>query len=158
MNPAGDVVDPGVDGSKPAEIPPAGAAEHHARNLLRAARRSLDAVAAMRRIHIATAMLLSDNSTDVWFNLVSNLGPASVCAEQVALATLAPRGLTPLLMVSVRAAFPRRNAPEVVPPCGRCRELLLEYAPTAGVIVDRTLTATSIASLLPAPFRRRPPY
>ena len=42
----------------------------------------------------------------------------------------------------------------VVPPCGRCRQVLLDYFPTIGVIVgegDRVRTVP-IADLLPATY------
>jgi cytidine deaminase len=50
---------------------------------------------------------------------------------------------------------------ELVPPCGRCRELLREYADEAQVILPNLgdaedFSVTEIAALLPHPFVRRP--
>ncbi len=94
-------------------------------------------------------------------NLVSNLGAASSCAEQAALATALQATTSPItLAVSLRATFDQASRNEVIPPCGRCRELLLEYAPSADVVLEaRTcgppFTIAPITELLPFPFHRR---
>lgn len=51
----------------------------------------------------------------------------------------------------------RDGSIEIVAPCGMCREMISDYAPTAEVIVPdasgRT-TKAAIASLLPGKYRR----
>lgn len=118
----------------------------------------------MRRHHIACAFLLEDGTRVSGINLVSNLGPASVCAEQVALGeklkTFPDQRV--VLVLTLRAAFAAVRDAEIVSPCGRCREILHEYAPDARVVLslcDGTAGChlVPITSLIPYPFRRRDP-
>lgn len=113
------------------------------------------------RHHIAAGLLTMDGGCFTAINLVSNLGAASSCAEQAALATALQATTSPItLVVSLRATFDQARRNEIIPPCGRCRELLLEYAPSADVVLaaracEPPFTITPITELLPFPFRRR---
>ena len=72
------------------------------------------------------------------------------CAELVLIGTAAAQGAYDL---DVIVAVGDRDR-GVVPPCGRCRQVLLDYFPTIGVIVgegDRVRTVP-IADLLPATY------
>jgi cytidine deaminase len=118
--------------------------------------------AQVRRHHIACGMALSDGSLVCSINVVSNLGTASVCAEQVVLAEALR--INPVLEVSLilalRASFIAAVPDEIVPPCGRCRELLLEYANNAHIVLpssgnDKDCRLVSVRDLLPSPFIRR---
>ena len=69
------------------------------------------------------------------------------CAEQVALGTAAANGeRTFLTIVAVRSA-----EGEIIPPCGNCRQILLDYAPECEVIlaVDGKLRKIAAKELLP---------
>ena len=122
-------------------------------------------MAAPQRHHIACGLLLHTNDIVLGVNIVSSLGPASVCAEQIALGEALKRSAGRVdLVVSLRARFGQHGLPEVVPPCGRCRELLVEYADTAEIVLPGPetdgltgSTVAPIATLLPHPFRRRVP-
>jgi cytidine deaminase len=114
-----------------------------------------------RRHHLASGLLLDDGTTVLGLNVVSNLGPASVCAEQIALGQALAASTVPIsIVLTLRATFDLGPV-EVVTPCGRCRELLYEYAPLARVAVPRPastdFTLLSIIDLLPVPFHRRRP-
>jgi cytidine deaminase len=115
-----------------------------------------------RRHHVACAILLDDGREVLGINIVSNLGPASVCAEQVALGESLKllSGSQIRLVLTLRATFNSTMPHEIVPPCGRCREILYEYAPrtfiaTPGDEAAGVCNLVLINSLLPAPFRRR---
>jgi cytidine deaminase len=114
-----------------------------------------------RRHHIASGLLTANGHYFVGINVVSNLGPASSCAEQAALAEALRVTSAPIaLVVSLRTTFDKAVHNEIVPPCGRCRELLLEYAPSAQVVLgeltgELPFRVTPIADLLPIPFQRR---
>ncbi|MFF3562411.1 cytidine deaminase [Streptomyces sp. NPDC002574] len=72
------------------------------------------------------------------------------CAELVLIGTAAAQGIHDLR--TVVAVGDRDRG--VVPPCGRCRQVLLDYFPSVAVIVgpaDR-LRAVPIADLLPASY------
>jgi cytidine deaminase len=116
-----------------------------------------------RRHHLVCALLLEDGREVFGLNIVSNIGVASVCAEQVAMGEAMK--LLPQAEVStvatLRATFTKPLSYEIVPPCGRCREILCEYAPSARVALRAGMSATCdlvpIDALLPLPFHRRAP-
>lgn len=133
--------------------------------LLQDVARFLDRMASRDRHHIACGIMFSDNTVTLGVNIVSSLGPASVCAEQVALGE-ALKSAKPRadLVVALRATFQHGKRHEIVPPCGRCRELLWQYTPIAQVVVPRTrdggveceaVELVGVADLLPFPFVRR---
>lgn len=131
--------------------------------LLAAATDFLVAVRAPRRHHIVCGLALDTGEIVLGLNIVSGLGPASVCAEQIALGEALKRPAASIdLAVSLRATFAPGDPAEIVPPCGRCRELLLEYAAPAGIVLaadppgdDRAILVAAVTELLPHPFMRR---
>jgi cytidine deaminase len=114
-----------------------------------------------RRHHVVCAMLLTDGREVLGLNIVSNIGVASVCAEQIALgeAMKLHAEAEVSAVITLRATFRQPRSYEIVPPCGRCREVLLEYAPLARIVLRGDTGAVyelvSIGALLPHPFRRR---
>ncbi|CAL2059372.1 MULTISPECIES: cytidine deaminase family protein [Streptomyces] len=78
------------------------------------------------------------------------------CAELVVIGAAAGQGAYELTaMVAVRS---RDMA--VIPPCGRCRQVLIDYFPGIDVLVQpegRRLTRLPVAELLPAAFSRSAP-
>ncbi|WP_306318993.1 MULTISPECIES: cytidine deaminase [unclassified Streptomyces] len=72
------------------------------------------------------------------------------CAELVLLGTAAAQGVEEL--VTVVAVGDRERG--VVPPCGRCRQVLLDYFPAVEIVVGGgaggRLRSTPVAELLPA--------
>jgi cytidine deaminase len=87
-------------------------------------------------------------------NLDATVGRAAICAEAVALGEAVMAGDQVDLVVAVRHPRPdEEGGPAVVSPCGLCRELLLDYAPDARVLLpDRG--AVKLRELLPSPYRR----
>lgn len=78
---------------------------------------------------VASVVLTASGGRYVGMNLDSTLPRASVCAEPVALGMA--MAADPDDRVTFVAAVNRRG--EVIPPCGPCRELMLDYAPHAEV-------------------------
>lgn len=110
---------------------------------------------------IACAGMNADSRTLTSINLVSDLGPASTCAEPALLAEVVRQGIGPLIgLLVLRATYDPDRPREIVPPCGRCRELLLQYSPHVMVLIWVTASARYAAipveRLLPDPFHRRP--
>jgi cytidine deaminase len=120
-------------------------------------------LAAPRRHHIASGLQLEDGRIFTGINLVSNFGPSSVCAEQIVLGEGLKTSASPVeLILTLRATFRPEPPFEVVSPCGRCREILIEFAPTVEVVVPKNASTRSIdlipiGDLLPVPFVRRSP-
>ena len=75
------------------------------------------------------------------------------CAEPIALGSAFSNGERD---ITVMVAVSRRGDEyAVLSPCGNCRQMLLDYAPQATVIVDNggSIVKTSIVDLLPAAYR-----
>ncbi len=76
--------------------------------------------------------------------------PAGTCAERVALGTAIAAGARRFTRVVITSA-----AVAPTPPCGICRQALVEFAPDLEVIAITPQGQTarwSLADLLPAPF------
>jgi cytidine deaminase len=104
------------------------------------------------------AAALRDGSGRIWtgLHLGATVGRMDVCAEVVALGRVMLEGDGRVLTaVAVRHPKPEEAEREiaVVPPCGACRELLLDYAPEARVILPG-LVKMPVRALLPVPYRR----
>ncbi|MDR3523160.1 MAG: cytidine deaminase [Acetobacteraceae bacterium] len=131
-------------------------------NALIAAARAV--IAQHHRPHWHTvAAALRDDRGRIWtgLHLGTTVGRLSICAEPIALGRAILEGALleggGKIVAAVAVRHPKPDEPEqsiaVVPPCGACRELLADYAPTAWVIVsgERKL---SVAELLPLPYQR----
>jgi len=89
--------------------------------------------------HLATAIRTTNNDIILGFNMEGSFGCNDICAEQIALGKALSEGKTQIeTMVTVR--HPEEDSLkqeiEVVNPCGKCRELILDYAPKAFVIMQ----------------------
>ena len=74
---------------------------------------------------------------------------ATVCAERVAVFSMVAAGESNVKRIAVYT-----EAPELSMPCGMCRQVLVEHAPRADVIVagPSGTRKTTLAALLPEPF------
>jgi len=108
---------------------------------------------------VAAAIRSRDGQIWTGLHIGTTVGRLSVCAEAVAFgrALLVGDG-TIQTAVAVRHPKPEEANRElaVVPPCGACREMILDHAPDAMIIVkDATvLIKLPIRTLLPLPYRR----
>ncbi|MEM1384778.1 MAG: cytidine deaminase [Pseudomonadota bacterium] len=96
---------------------------------LAAARALIGARKREGRHHVAATVLTASGRAYTANNLESVLGRAAICAEAVAIgmATTAEAEAEIVFAVAVN----RRG--EVIPPCGMCRELLLDFGPDARI-------------------------
>lgn len=113
------------------------------------------------RHHIAAAVRTKSGKVYTGLHLDTYVGRASVCAEAVAVGRALSDGDTDIeCIVSVRHPRPREQhqEPQVVSPCGICRELLNDFAPAAEVVIRRDggLSRVPVADLLPEKYRRLP--
>lgn len=108
---------------------------------------------------VAAAVRGQDGRIWTGLHIGATVGRLSVCAEAVAFGRALLEGDgTIATAVAVRHPKPEELDRElaVVPPCGACREMILDHAPEAQVIVKEAgmLTKRPIRLLLPAPYRR----
>lgn len=108
---------------------------------------------------VAAAVRSLDGCIWTGIHLGTTVGRMSVCAEPVALGRALIQGDgTVETIVAVRHPKPDEIDREmaVVPPCGACRELVLDHWPDALVILKNSsgLYKLPIRDLLPIPYRR----
>jgi cytidine deaminase len=108
---------------------------------------------------VAAALRSADGHIWTGIHLGATVGRLSVCAEPIALGRALLEGDgTADTIVALRHPKPEESVRDiaVVPPCGACRELLLDMAPDALVIVPGPggLVKRPVRLLLPAPYQR----
>lgn len=108
---------------------------------------------------VAAAIRSSDGTIWTGLHLGATVGRMQICAEAVAVGRIMLEGDGTIdCAVAVRHPKPHEALQQiaVVPPCGACRELLMDFAPEATVIVpDGTgLARIPVRDLLPRPYQR----
>jgi cytidine deaminase len=108
---------------------------------------------------VAAAIRSKDGRIWTGLHIGTTVGRLSVCAEAVAFGrALLDGDGTIQTAVAVRHPKPEEENRElaVVPPCGACREMILDHAPDATIIVKdaHVLIKLPVRMLLPVPYRR----
>ena len=108
---------------------------------------------------VGAALRSRDGRVWTGVHLGATVGRLSVCAEAVALGRAILEGDgTVECAVAVRHPKPEESVREiaVVPPCGACREMLVDFDPDADVIVPARggWQRMPVRSLLPMPYQR----
>ncbi|WP_372404877.1 hypothetical protein [Streptomyces luteireticuli] len=105
------------------------------------------------RHQIAAAILDADQGIHLGLHVDAMVGRAAVCAEAGALSAARLATNAPLIAVAaVRYPKPTESCgARIVPPCGLCRELLLDHAPDVRAVIVNGLYArlVPLAGLLP---------
>ena len=98
------------------------------------------------RHHLAAALRTASDAVFAGVHVEAYVGRIALCAEAVAIGAAATAGD---MDVATIVAVDRQG--HVVSPCGMCRELLLDYAPAAHVIILREgqPVAVPVRELLP---------
>jgi cytidine deaminase len=95
--------------------------------------RALDAMdrayAPYSRFRVGAALLSADGSIVEGCNVENAAYPAGMCAERVAVGAAVARGLR-----DFRALALATEADTPTPPCGVCRQVLMEFAPNLPVL------------------------
>ncbi len=115
------------------------------------------ATAAMTRAYapyshfrVGAALLAADGSIDEGCNVENASYPAGICAERAAVAAAVARGVRDFQAIVI---VTEASAP--TPPCGMCRQVLIEFAPHLAVH-SMTRSGTSarwtMSDLLPEAF------
>jgi len=108
---------------------------------------------------VAAAIRSQDGRIWTGLHIGTTVGRLSVCAEAVAFGRAVLDGDGTIdTAVAVRHPKPEEIDREmaVVPPCGACREMILDHAPGAMIIVKdaNVLIKLPIRTLLTIPYRR----
>lgn len=108
------------------------------------------AYAPYSRFRVGAALLASDGAVSVGCNVENASYPAGLCAERAALAAAVASGHRAFERIVVAT-----EAREPAPPCGLCRQALVEFSPGMQVIAVTTSGRRAewpLAALLPAAF------
>lgn len=108
------------------------------------------AYAPYSRFRVGAALLAADGGVARGCNVENSAYPSGMCAERGALAATVARGARDLSLLVLAT-----EAEEPTPPCGLCRQALVEFAPALR-IVSRTRGGRraewTLSELLPQPF------
>jgi cytidine deaminase len=80
-------------------------------------------------LHVGAALLGTDGSVTEACNVENAAFPAGTCAERAALATAVAHGVR-----SFRRIVIASNADHPAPPCGMCRQALIEFSPQMEIV------------------------
>jgi cytidine deaminase len=109
-----------------------------------------NAYAPYSNFRVGAALLSPDGQIITGCNVENSAYPSGSCAERVALGAAVVRGIRTFTHVVVAT-----EADVPTPPCGMCRQALMEFAPGCRVISVTRAGAEAewtLAELLPSPF------
>jgi len=114
--------------------------------LVQAAKDLMEARYVESKHSIGSALRTKSGRVFVGVHVEAGNGRISLCGEAVAIGAAATHGDTEISQIVAVT-----ESGDIVPPCGMCRELISDYAPTAGVILesDGGIHVVPVLALLP---------
>jgi cytidine deaminase len=118
-----------------------------ASSLVNAARSTLTKIPPNNNHSVVAAARTKDNKIITAFNVYHFTG--GPCAEPVVFGAAAAQGYLPTDLTHIVAVANRTN--DVISPCGKCRQMILDYCPEIEVVVldGGTVRLLSVEELMP---------
>lgn len=104
---------------------------------------------------VGAALRLEGGQIITAVNFIADVGSLSLCAEPIAIAEAARQHHDKKIEAVVAVYHAPGQAPCIIPPCGRCREFISDYAPE-GFVILREPKSAALFKVTPAallPFR-----
>jgi len=108
------------------------------------------AYAPYSQFRVGAALVGPDGAIFTGCNVENSAYPAGICAERSALAAAVAGGVKEFSLLVIAS-----EADDPTPPCGMCRQALVEFAPRLAIVsyTKHGVEATwNLATLLPHPF------
>jgi cytidine deaminase len=108
------------------------------------------AYAPYSQFKVGAALLCASGKVFLGCNIENSAYPATICAERCAISAAIAAGEREFVRIAIIA-----NTPGPVSPCGMCRQVLAELAPSAGVVLanlEGAVEHTTVYDLLPGAF------
>ena len=108
------------------------------------------AYAPYSQFRVGAALVGIDGSIFMGCNVENSAYPAGICAERSALAAAVAGGVRQFDLLVIAS-----EADDPTPPCGMCRQALVEFAPALSILSctkHGTEATWTLATLLPHPF------
>ena len=109
---------------------------------------------------VGAALRLVGGQIVTGVHLEATVGRIAVCAEAVAIGRAVTEHGSATIDTIVAVYHPAKGDPLVCSPCGMCRELISDYAPTAAVLVpgeEGEIKRVFVSELRPSKYRRSSP-
>lgn len=100
------------------------------------------------RHHFAAALKSRCGKVFTGLHLKTSISGSEICAEAVALAAAAEEGVN-----EIEALVVVNRIGDIISPCGHCRELFLDYCPTAEIIIPGPVGGKILSPHELLPFR-----
>lgn len=129
-------------------------------DLIKIAKQEIKKLFSYKKHHLATAIRTKNGQVVTGINMAGSFGCNDICAEQITLGKALSEGLTDIeTIVSVRHPKPddKNQQLKVANPCGKCRELIIDYTPEAVVIVrddNNKLKKVKATKLIPHRYKK----
>ena len=103
-------------------------------------------------VHVAAALLTDKGNVYLGVNVENSSYGLTICAERSAVAAMATAGEKRPVAIAIVTDYPKP-----IPPCGACRQVLVEFNPSITVVMYSTKTGekttANLEKLLPQPFK-----
>lgn len=104
------------------------------------------------RFRVGAALLSANGKIATGCNIENSSFSLTICAERTAIFKAVSEGIKKFTALAIAS-----DSAEFIPPCGACRQVIIELMPDIDIILANRsgrFTVTNAAALLPMPFTK----